>query len=484
MHNIWILTEERPKPLVIYEILNQYMYDFNDTCPIYGTLKVENSKFHYMDTQHTQPQPYIEVSELKIKPIIENGVFQFKYIIEGFKLLSIENIFIKIVSGYSSFVDFLVFKQQNEPANGEMKNLIMAIEETKTSDDESRNTGVYQRASKFIFIKKYLLSNTKLYMLYSNETDNNKNPSDTNILGTRMLLTLGVKILGKNYTYKPFTSIYELIDSKSRMRKPPKNNVPIEILKFDDKIEISGRLAKPKEKGNIGHDPNIGALSLISACLRELGWKKSIVITKHGVLQNYIDKEGRSNKFLFICKILEVNFDNITILYDGIQLPNKYWHYEEKSEKVASIFLHIIAEYYGLKEIYQNHAGCERGYFITANNSFISIPKKDENKINICLPDLILYDQKTNTIINIEGKQISTLKAGIREIENYDRIEKNYVHQYYPNCKIYRYICIFGGEKRNYLHDSVLLYLNKNGEIFINPNSPECIKTIFKNKYI
>ncbi len=39
----------------------------------------------------------------------------------------------------------------------------MAIEETKTSDDESRNTGVYQRGSKFVYITPYY-QNVKLYV--------------------------------------------------------------------------------------------------------------------------------------------------------------------------------------------------------------------------------------------------------------------------------------------------------------------------------
>ena len=77
--------------------------------------------------------------------------------------------------------------------------MVMAFEETKTSDDESRNTGVYQRASKFVFIDSYY-KNVKKYMLYNEELEEreNKKPSDTSIFGTNMLLTIGTIILGKN----------------------------------------------------------------------------------------------------------------------------------------------------------------------------------------------------------------------------------------------------------------------------------------------
>jgi hypothetical protein len=44
--------------------------------------------------------------------------------------------------------------------------LTSSKEETKIDDQESRNTGVYQRCSKFVFIKNYY-SNTKLIMLYN-----------------------------------------------------------------------------------------------------------------------------------------------------------------------------------------------------------------------------------------------------------------------------------------------------------------------------
>ena len=130
MDNLWILTEERPKNTVIKEIINQYCKDFSDNV--------------------------ISRNELKILPLIKENKFFFKYLITGIKLKNIENIFIKTVSGDSSFLDFLVFKQEKEPeANNISEKPIMAIEETKTNDDESRNTGVYQRGSKFVFVENY-----------------------------------------------------------------------------------------------------------------------------------------------------------------------------------------------------------------------------------------------------------------------------------------------------------------------------------------
>ena len=259
----------------------------------------------------------------------------------------------------------------------------------------------------------------------------------TSVFGTNMLLTLNVDIVGKDTSkwFKKFSSIEDMIRFKAGMRQPPAGNVPINITRYDDRIEVSGRLAKPADAGNIGHDPNIGALSLISKGLRYLGWKKRIVITKHGVTQEYVNRTHGKNKFLYICNILNVELDGI-VMPEKVSLPEKYWHYEMSSEKMASILLHMVGEYHGLRGIYQNHAGCERGYFKTKSNQLITLPKKDRNGINLYIPDLVLQDPKSNYVILVEGKKLSTLQAGIDEIEDYDSIEIEFIKPYYRDCKI------------------------------------------------
>lgn len=339
MDNLWLLTEERTKPSVVNQIVDMYCKDFGDRIIVHN--------------------------EIKIKPIIVDGIFKFVYKVEGLAVADAADIFIKTVSGSSSFLDFLLFKQENAPTEGSTEdNLIMAIEETKTSDDESRNTGVYHRGSKFVYITPYY-QNVKLYMLYNEELEarEEKKPSNTSVFGTNILLTLGVTIVGKDISrwFRPFRSLDELISFKARMRKPPAGNVPITITKYDDCIEISGRLAKPADVGNIGHDPNIGALSMISACIRKLGWEKDIVVTLHGVTQSYVDHTRGKNKFLYICSILGMRLDGI-IMPSHVVLPELYWHYEKKSEKMADILLHVQAMYHGMYCVYENHAGCERGF--------------------------------------------------------------------------------------------------------------------------
>lgn len=456
MDNLWLLTEERPKPSVVKQIIDIYCTDFDD-------------KINCEET-------------IKIKPLINNGTFSFIYEVEGLSVNKANRILIKTVSGSSSFIDFLLFKQEIAPVEGNPNdNLIMAIEETKTSDDESRNTGVYQRGSKFVYILPYY-NNVKLYMLYNEELEarEDKKPSDTSIFGTNILLTLGVTIVGKDTSkwFKKFDSLDDLIRFKAGMRQPPAGNVPITISKYDDRIEISGRLAKPADAGNIGHDPNIGALSMISKCIRVLGWEKDIVITMHGVTQTYVDRTHGKNKFLYICYILGLRLSGIT-MPSMVSLPELYWHYEMSSEKMTSILLHILSLYHGLYGVYENHAGCERGYFRTKNGKLIALPKKDKHGENLYLPDVVLFDEATNYILLVEGKKLSTLANGIEEIKYYDSIENEFIKPAYPGAQILRCVSIFGGYKTGHLHNDVLIYMNNEGKIYLNPNAPECVKRIF-----
>lgn len=186
--NLWILTEERPKTEVLQMIFEYFAKD-------------QGIGF-FMDN-------------IRIIPILnENKCFSFAYEVIGFKCARIKQIYIKTVSGSSSFTDFLVYYQDDLPDSTQAP--LYAIEETKTDDSESRNTGVFQRCSKFVFIQNYYPTAKKV-MLYALQVEQKKEPTETNIFGTRLLLTLGVEILGKEIDkniFKPFTSVDEVIEYK------------------------------------------------------------------------------------------------------------------------------------------------------------------------------------------------------------------------------------------------------------------------------
>ncbi len=344
--NLWILTEEKPKREVIANILMKFAGDNRLAC--------------FIDT-------------IRILPILENGRFAFLYEVVGFRCNKIERIFIKSVSGFSSFVDFLIFYQENQPAQNDIP--FYAIEETKTDDKESRNTGVCQRASKFVFLENYY-PEIKKVMLYNLKIKQKDKPTATYIFGTKLLLTLGVEILGKKLDekiFRPFNSVDEIIAFKKQMRHAPKGNIPILIKKTEDKITISGRLYK---SNGLAHDPNIGALSLIGATIRKLGWTGEIVIVKHGLAQKHLQAD---NKFIKIANQLNLQIQGLILPVS--QSSDLYWKYETEGEKLGTIFIHLVVENFTKGfSIFENHAGCEKGYFITIDGKYIPLEKYSDKK--------------------------------------------------------------------------------------------------------
>lgn len=453
--NLWILTEERPKRNIIATILTKFANDNKIAC--------------FVDT-------------IRILPVLENGKFVFLYEVVGFKCNKLKKIFIKSVSGFSSFVDFLIFYQEQQPVLSDTP--IYAIEETKTDDKESRNTGVYQRASKFVYID-YYYPDIKKIMLYNLMVEQKETPTATYIFGTRLLKTIDVEILGKKLDeniFKPFKTIDEIIVSKKAMRAAPTGNVPILIKKEEGSISVSGRLFK---SGGLAHDPNIGALSLVCAAIRKLGWSENIRITKHGLEQEHVKS---NNKFIKISNMLDIDIE-------GLEKPSMvssdgYWKYEKEGEKLGTIFIHLVVENFTEGySIFENHAGCEKGYFITKEGKPIPLAKYsdreaykrgEKNKI-INIPDLILIDFSKTEIINIEGKKYQFRQKGIEELKTFEAIEKNYIKKYYPRFRITRTVVLYGSKEKRIIEIEVGFLLNERGELVLGIKAPELFKEAIKN---
>jgi len=455
-NNLWLLTEERPKRDVIANILFKFSQDNKMPC--------------FIDT-------------IRILPILDKDrKFSFLYEVVGFRSNTINKVYLKIASGYSSFVDFLIFFQKEEPKDGDVP--LYAIEETKTDDTESRNTGVYQRASKFIYID-YFFPNIKKIMLYNLRIPQKEEPTKTYILGTKCLLTLGVEILGKELDqtiFRPFNDIDELIEFKRKMKKAPEGNVPIQITHEKEVIKISGRLYKA---GGLSHDPNIGGLTLLCATLRKLSWSKDIVITSHGLMQSHV-KTG--NKFVKIANLIDIKLENLFI--PKTKIEKSYWKYEFEGEKLGTIFIHLVAENFTSGEtIFENHAGCEKGYFITKDGKPITLKKYtdreeykkgDKSKI-INIPDLILIDFGRSEIINIEGKKYEYRTKGIEELKTFDGIEDLYIRKYYSEYSIIRTVVLYGGYSTKIYEIEVGFLLNKKGDLVLGVKAPELFKEAIKN---
>jgi hypothetical protein len=217
MKNIWILSEERPKTRVIEKIL----------CDIL--------RYNIVNKE-----------QIKIVPICKEQCFSFTYEVKGITIVGFEKIYIRIVKGESSFVDYMIFEKGEEPNQNDRP--IILIEETKTDDTESRNVHAFQRNSKFVY-GDMCYPNIRKVMLYTDELSHvQTHPTTTNIFGTDILLTLNVEVFGKNIDekiYKKFESIEELIEKKNSMPETV-NGQSIKLRKEGEKIYISAKLDKRK----------------------------------------------------------------------------------------------------------------------------------------------------------------------------------------------------------------------------------------------
>ena len=313
-------------------------------------------------------------------------------------------------------------------------------------------------------------------MLYALQVEQKKEPTQTYIFGTRLLLTFGVEILGKILNpnvFKPFTSINDIIVFKQNMRKAPKGNVPIMLFKENDKISISGRLYKNK---GLSHDPNIGALSILSAILRMLGWTGKIEIIRHGLLPQHV---GVRNKFIQVANLLKIKLENLEI--PQTNMPEFYWKYDTTGEKLGTIFIHIIVENFTEGySIFENHAGCEKGYFMKSDGTPIPLAKyndrkkykEGDKKEKIAIPDLVLIDISENETITIESKKYQFRQQGIRELEDYDSFEKRYLKYYYPDYKVVRTVVLYGSREERIIEAQIGFLLNKDGKLVLGIQAP------------
>lgn len=454
--NLWVLSEERPKKEVTVAILMKFADDKN---------------FSYF------------IDPIRVLPVLENEKFAFVYEVFGFQCNKIDKIYVRCASGYSSFVDFLLFYQNDEPVQSDIPT--HAIEETKTSDSESRNTAVYQRATKFVYIDKYYDS-VKKVMLYNDAMVNSKEPSPTYKFGAKLLSTIGVEMMGvkeKTPSFVAFKSVDEIIDFKNnQVSRGRKGNHRILITKHKSKITLTGKLYK---SGRLAHDPNIGALSLISAAIRKLGFVGEIIIEKHGLNQSHARIE---NKFIRVAKLLGLKIDGLHLPCDSYD--KEYWAYEVNGEKLATIFIHLVVENFTQGySIFENHAGCEKSYFVTRKNKRIQLEKYydrekykagDRSQI-ISIPDIILVDIDREQVINVEGKIHKKYRDGIKDLKEFYKIEEKYIKPHYANYAIIRTIVLYGGNETSHACIEVGFLLNCKGDLVLGIKAPKLFKEAIKN---
>lgn len=172
------------------------------------------------------------------------------------------------------------------------------------------------------------------------------------------------------------------------------------------------------------------------------------------------------------------------------EMKDDYWKYDTDGEKLGTIFIHLVVENFTQGySIFENHAGCERGYFFPLEGEPISLAKyKDKKKYKsgnkeqiIHIPDLILIDFGRSEVINVEGKKYKFRQKGIDELKNYDFIEENYIHKHYPDFKIIRTVVLYGSKEEKIIEIEIGFLLNEKGQLILGIKAPKLFKEAIKN---
>ena len=477
--NLYILTEERPKEDTIITILKEFSTDYQNK------LVYKRGK-----------------EKLTIKPIIRKKKFQHYYEIHDVKLEGVKRIILKIVSGESSFVDYLVYYENNEP-NQKKDSPIYVIEETKTTPAESRNLH-YQRIIKYGYLSYYpKINKARKLFIYSIRKNFSTIPKSF-VMGTRMLKSQNVKILGLQNTivniddtrYRKFSDLDEMIKFKKSFAKKigASKDIPLLITKKLDTVSISAKLMKPSRNKKTSKvteswsDPSTGFAASCCFIIRNIfKFKGKIKITNHGFTED--PSSGSANgKFLKIADRLDVAIGKWSVPKKS--LPDKYYKKSE-TEKIVSIFLHLACEMNNdLIPIYENHAGSEQGYFEErcrrcfrnmGTDSFHVVEKVGELK-----PDLVLLDKTKKEILILEAevaKNVIGPKKGVNQLSGFKKFEDNLCKTYYPNYTCKRFVVLFGDDVfpkkiQKSEKNKVIFRLKKDGEMIFYDKCPQSIKDV------
>ena len=380
-----------------------------------------------------------------IKPKIkneENRKFNGEWEIIG-KSIKVN---IKLFKGKTSSVDYLLFDNKKNLEKGDANDALVILESTKTSDNSSRNTSVFQRITKFMTYKKmYPKSNAKFVMFWGN-SDWGAKLTPTAQLGMRMMATLSIYMyscnnnknidIKKNYKIQPFKDADDFIKSKNSIKQKSKNT-SIRIERDESDICIYLKLDKGKGKlsGKITHDPNVGFLSGAINCFNTLDTKNEInkyIIKKHNIKQDYFDK-CPSSKLWHSTNGIKIEFDECKIKKQP-KLPDRYFIIDNNvTEKMSTILCDIMSKD---ETIFSNHGSC-------ALTEIKGIDKDVKVGRLMTRPDIVFTNKEKKEILIVEGKIENEIIKGVKQLSNEhlkDFINK--VKDIYKDYKITKGLCI------------------------------------------
>jgi hypothetical protein len=371
-----------------------------------------------------------------------------KKMFKGVWYLKLDNLIItiKLFKGKTSSVDYMLFNGDIDLTTGNAGEALVILESTKTSDNASRNTAVYQRITKFTtFDTMYPEFNGVKIMFWCNSIWKD-NLTPTAIIGFRLMDTLNINMyslhsntiinIKEKYNIEPYISCDEIISSKNAI-KEKKGNCSIRLSKTESNIYISLKLDKGtgQAAGVISHDPNVGFLTAVinsfEKVTKETNHNKYI-IKNHNIRQEYFDKSPNSKLWYSIHNV-NIEFEDRIITKKPV-LPTQYFTIESNmTEKLATILYEQVSSH---ETIFSNHGGCALTC-IKGPNGNLNVGQKMPR------PDIVFRNDERKEIEIIEGKIEKELGKGIKQLSN-THLEAfiGQIKKLYPDYTITKGLCI------------------------------------------
>ena len=374
----------------------------------------------------------------------DDGLWTFQLRVKGEP-----NVFIEFIKPGGSMCDYIVLENDHP---------ILLVEATQTTESESRNSCLGQRATKFVVARKYY-PDVPFVFLYSQRPSYN---TDTAMLHAKIYKTHGIPVYYRDDPFddllkdiEAFDNVNELIYEVNYMRKK-EGNVPMQIFQTGEfTFVLNARLSKGLGR-QISHDPNIGIVSILAMTIKSFVPNCTITVTSHGV-----DKLCRpDHKFMIANRDVNLTlegFEHVTTL--GTPLKGAYYKKltGAVSEKLSTILLHALAYTNGFSILFHNHAGGARSKF-RAPDKNISVPKE----MNI--PDLVI--KMNREVYIIEGKSgDGGYDAAVQQLGGLTEFEK-LVKEHYPESIIEKGVCLSVPELEKVKQTPILFFaIDKKGAI-------------------
>lgn len=421
-------------------------------------LAKQNTKEDFDITFDDEASPDLK---LQIQYDEEGNILPNRYLLSGVQVNG-EPVELAIVQSGGSFVDYLVYLQDSEEDNLPLasEEPVIGIEVTKTSDKESGNSSVGQRATKFT-LWPYAAPTALVYE--TSAAGWNEERTSGNTRQTRALLNLvpSISIRQNDGTYttvenelKAYENVEEVLAAWAPPKKLSKSRQDTYMVRRDENnIDLYCRIYQTDKYS----DPGIGMTALITSSLRKLGYEGNITLHGHTYPKNVMSGDGKQINVLINN---DVQLDGVT--FDNTKKKTKntdYFRPATTPEKLGTIYSQIEASHKGQATIYSNHGGAERSSLIATDGSRMTVPKKNgENKIGI--PDLVLTHEKE--VLLIEGKKYETSYDAVEQIVGLDQFQDFAEKKAgYSSHTFDKGIALYGGTKEDTLHKDVIknLYL-------------------------